>query len=234
MRRLVLFAKQPVAGRAKTRLARETSPTFAAALAEAFLCDSVARFSQVAGATLALAFDPPESETWFASTIPGVELWPQGDGDLGVRLARGFDRAFAEGASHVAVVGSDSPTLPLARIADAFDSLATCDVAVVPATDGGYCLLALRRPMPELFDGIAWSGPTVLSETIARVRGPVAALDSWYDVDTLADLATLIAHLKTQRASGVACDVPHTEALLRSFVEAQSATPTGASDGASA
>src|SRR5436305_1419707 len=95
---LGLFAKWPRPGRVKTRLAADTSPEFAAALANAFLRDSLDRLSTLVFRHV-LAFDPPEDESLFPTVTAGRwELTPQFGGDLGERLAEFFVRRFAEGA----------------------------------------------------------------------------------------------------------------------------------------
>ena len=105
---------------------------------------------------------------WFARNFPGMPLLPQGRGDLGARLARVTAALFAAGGGPVAVVGSDSPDLPLPLVTAAFAALATAEVAAIPSRDGGYALLALRRPAPALFAGIPWSTAQVLTATRAR------------------------------------------------------------------
>jgi rSAM/selenodomain-associated transferase 1 len=214
---LGLFAKWPEPGRVKTRLATATSAAWAADVALAFLHDLVERLGSV-GDQRVLAFAPPEARALFAGAVGGsFALLAQTDGDLGQRLSSFLTEQFAVGAGSIVILGTDSPTLPLAFVDQAFTALEEADVVLGPATDGGYYLIGCRR-VPPIFDGIAWGGPTVLAETIDRLTDAawrLALLPPWYDVDTLDDWHMLCGHLAAQRRAGLDPDVPHTEALCR-------------------
>jgi glycosyltransferase A (GT-A) superfamily protein (DUF2064 family) len=98
---------------------------------------------------------------------------------------------------------SDSPTLPLACLRQAFRELddPTVDVVLGPCDDGGYYLIGLKSPCPALFRGIVMSTPTVVAETMERAREQglrVGCLSRWYDVDTLEDMERLIEELRSQ------------------------------------
>jgi rSAM/selenodomain-associated transferase 1 len=125
-----------------------------------------------------------------AWTLP--EVCPQGDGDLGDRLARATKRAFDEGASGVVLVGADSPTMPATFLAQARAELQNHDLALGPASDGGYYLLAVQSFLPALFANIEWGGPDVLEQTRRRIRElrlTVFELPVWYDLDRFDDLS---------------------------------------------
>jgi rSAM/selenodomain-associated transferase 1 len=215
---LGLFAKWPEPGRVKTRLAADTSPMWAAAVALAFLQDLTERLNGVAARRL-LAFAPADAEPLFADLVRGhFGLVPQADGDLGRRLSVFMAQQLAAGAGSVVVLGSDSPTVPPAYVEQAFAALEQADVILGPATDGGYYLIGCARWLPSVFDGIAWGGPMVLAETIARVAessGRLALLPPWYDVDTLDDWRMLRGHVAAMRLAGIDPGVPHIEALCR-------------------
>jgi rSAM/selenodomain-associated transferase 1 len=215
---LGLFAKWPEPGRVKTRLASATSSAWAADVARAFLRDLTERLGAVA-AHRVLAFTPPSAAALFADAVGhSFTLVPQADGDLGWRLASFFQGQFAAGANSVVVLGTDSPTLPLAFVDEAFALLNGADVVLGPATDGGYYLVGCAGRTPLIFDGISWGGPTVLAETVGRLAGSalrLALLPPWYDVDTLDDWRMLRGHLAAQRRAGLDPGVPHTEALCR-------------------
>src|SRR5262249_552818 len=139
-------------------------------------------------------------------------------GDLGLRMKRFFANRFAAGPSAVVLLGTDSPTLPLAFVEQAFTELQSADVVLGPATDGGYYLIGCRR-LPPLFDGIAWSSSRVLAQTVACLHEPawqLALLPPWYDVDTPDDWQMLCGHLAALVRSGKTPDVPHTFALVQS------------------
>ena len=212
-RRLLLFTKPAREGRVKTRLIGDLTPAEAAALHTAFLDDLLDRLRRGSfDLRLAWALDPGEPVPGGPfSGVPGLRQ--EGD-DLGERLFRTLAAAAAE-VPMVAALGSDHPTLPLEVVHDAFERLeAGADVALGPAEDGGYYLIALRAAavVPRLFDGIAWSTDRVFPETLARCRElglRVELLPRASDVDTPDDLRRL-AH----RMADDDLDCPRTRALL--------------------
>jgi glycosyltransferase A (GT-A) superfamily protein (DUF2064 family) len=116
----------------------------------------------------------------------------------------------------VVLLGTDSPTVPVAWVGQAFAELTTADVVLGPATDGGYYLIGCARRLPPVFAGVAWGGPTVLAETVARLADPswrLALLPPWYDLDTLADWRMLRGHIAALRRAGLDPGVPHLERL---------------------
>ncbi|MEP4079110.1 TIGR04283 family arsenosugar biosynthesis glycosyltransferase [Haloferula sp.] len=94
----------------------------------------------------------------------------QGEGGLGARMARAFETAFEEGAEKVVLIGTDCPRLDHQVLADAFAALERSDVVVGPALDGGYYLIGMKRLWRGLFDGVAWGGPEVLSQTMGKAH----------------------------------------------------------------
>jgi rSAM/selenodomain-associated transferase 1 len=213
---LGLFAKWPQPGLVKTRLAG-FDPSFAAAVARAFLLDTIERFS-VLDLRRILAFAPPDALPAFTDLTQGrFTLTPQSDGDLGQRLQTFLQQQLVDGADVVVFIGTDSPTLPVAYVEQAFAALEHCDVVLGPAMDGGYYLLGCGRRVPPIFDEMPWSGRCVLAETVARLSDPswrLALLPPWYDVDTADDWTMLRGHLAALRRAGVDPDTPHTEALF--------------------
>jgi rSAM/selenodomain-associated transferase 1 len=214
---LGLFAKWPRAGEVKTRLAAASAPDWAAEVASAFLHDLVDRLATV-DAFRVLVFAPRTAEAWFTELARGrYALHPQSEGDLGRRLAAFFTDQFRTGAESVVVLGSDSPTVPPAFVAQAFHELQRADVVLGPATDGGYYLIGCARGLPPLFDGIPWGSSCVLRDTIRRLAESacrLALLPPWYDVDTLDDWRMLEGHLAALRRAGLDPGVPHTERLV--------------------
>jgi uncharacterized protein len=214
---LGIFAKHPEIGRVKTRLARETSAEWATAVAHALLLDTIDRLRQVP-AQRVLVCSPPSARDAFA-TLAGQDyrIEAQAEGDLGQRLKHFFAAQQASGGKRIVVVGTDSPTLPVEWVIRAFDMLRDADVVLGPATDGGYYLLGCAERLPPILDGITWSGPTVLHQTIKRLEDTscrMALLPPWYDVDTLADWHVLVGHIKAMRRSGQEPRAPHTERLM--------------------
>jgi rSAM/selenodomain-associated transferase 1 len=213
---LGLFAKQPVPSQAKTRLAAATSPEWAAQVAAAFLGDLMDRLSTL-DVQRVLAFAPPVASSYFNQAARGrFELVPQCGGDLGQRMDAFLRERVASGAEAVVIVGTDSPTLPLPIIDQAFAVLRRTDVVLGPAMDGGYYLVGCGRRVPPMFEGISWSGSTVLVETVARLTDSswrLSVLPPWYDVDTLDDWLMLRGHLAAMRRAGIDPEVPRTEVL---------------------
>ena len=106
---------------------------------------------------------------WLGSLGPElVEFRAQGPGDLGQRLTAATGAIFEAGAGAVIVIGGDCPYLDATQLRDAALALGKHDVVLGPARDGGYYLIALRRPEPAVFAGIAWSSPQVLAQTRER------------------------------------------------------------------
>jgi hypothetical protein len=189
---LVVFVKHPAPGAVKTRLAAAIGPAAAAGLYRA-LAEHVLEATTPAGREYErlVFFDPPEARDEMRSWLPGVRLIAQSGGDLGDRMSDAVSRAFARGASRVAIVGTDAPGLSRETVAEALDALDSADVVMGPTEDGGYYLLALREPRPELFAGVAWSTPRVADETRARAaaaRLVVRELECRRDLDTVEDL----------------------------------------------
>lgn len=214
---LGVFAKEPSAGLVKTRLAESTSLAWAQRVAEAFLEDSLDRFAQV-DASRSIVYAPAEASAFFTGLSNGrFELIAQDAGDLGHRLQSFFAHARSHGYTRIVAVGTDSPTLPIAYISDAFRLLATHDVVIGPAFDGGYYLIGTSRPMIPVFEAIPWSTAGVLETTVERVRAAsatLALLPPWYDVDRFDDWAMLRGHVLAMRQAGIDPGVPRVERLI--------------------
>ncbi|MGH9443019.1 MAG: TIGR04282 family arsenosugar biosynthesis glycosyltransferase [Thermoanaerobaculia bacterium] len=199
---LVLFGKIPVPGRVKTRLAKSIGPKHAAALSECFLRDTVRACTALAAAGIAggidpvLAADPAPHPFWDGLVSSPWRVEAQGEGDLGRRIARVFDREFVS-RERVAVLGSDHPALPWSRLG-AF--LASSN-AIWPTRDGGFAALILTRrgEIEPLFDGIEWSTPSVFEQTLDRAKKASIELEIFpetYDVDREEDLEVLARDLE--------------------------------------
>jgi rSAM/selenodomain-associated transferase 1 len=127
-----------------------------------------------------------------------VSFRPQQDGDLGQRLSHGSFSAFQEGASQVAIIGTDCPQLTHHLIHKAFAALDRADLVFGPTTDGGYYLIASRKHHPDLFNGIVWSEEQVLQDTlrIAKNLELVAELlEPLSDVDRPTDVSELLSEI---------------------------------------
>lgn len=194
------MAREPAPGTVKTRLRPSLSDDDIAALYNGFLHDRIDQVRSLQGAAPAIAFTPPESRTFFAELAPDCLLLPQTGDGLSTRLIGIVGRLLEMGHRGVIATDSDSPTLPTEHLQEAVERLATAatDVALGPSDDGGYYLIGVRRPYPQLFDGIPWSTPQVYDETLKRAADSglrVASLPVWYDVDTPAEFERLRAEL---------------------------------------
>src|SRR5207248_3008415 len=119
---LGIFAKWPEAGAAKTRLS-SADPTWNARVAQAFLLDTLDRLAGVS-ARRVVVFAPPDREADFAAVAGSrFALSAQAEGDLGQRLSAFTRQELDSGARAVVVVGTDSPTLPVAHVESAFTAL---------------------------------------------------------------------------------------------------------------
>ena len=214
---LGVFAKQPIAGEVKTRLAEATSPEWAQRVAQAFLEDTLERFRSCR-AECALVYAPSTAGPYFATIARNqYDLIPQMEGDLGQRLAAFFGQARARGCSRIVAIAADSPTLPVEWVDQSFRMLETHDVVIGPAHDGGYYLIGTRAECSSLFESIPWSTARVLETTVERLhdaQATLALLPPWYDVDTADDWALLRGHVLAMRRAGLDPGVPGIERLI--------------------
>lgn len=195
---IVMMVKAPRAGLVKTRLVPQVSAVEAAELSACFALDVLACALRVAPWVI-VAYAPPDGRAALEALLPaaGRLFWHEQRGaDLGARLDGAIRHAFDAGFAPVLVVGADSPTLPPEFIEKARDALAVgqADIALGPTADGGYYLIGLREPVPNLFQNVDWSTPRVFEQTArnaARAGLRLQTLPLWYDVDTLADLQRL-------------------------------------------
>lgn len=194
---LAAMAKVPVAGEVKTRLCPPLRPEQAAELARCFLEDRVAQLGGLPASDRLVAFTPPERVAELRALLPpDVRLLPQRGADLGERMSRLLSDLLAEGYAGAIAVGTDTPTLPTAYLVEASEALRSgvADVVLGPSEDGGYYLIGLGAPAPELFVDMSWSTATVYAETLARAGATgrrTSILPSWFDVDRVPDLARL-------------------------------------------
>ena len=193
--RIVIFAKLPAAGFAKTRLIPALGSVGAARLAQQMLHHTVREALAAAVGTVELCVTPsPDEPEWRQQKLPHeVNLSYQGEGDLGDRLSRAARRTLQSGES-ILLIGTDCPALNAKQIKEAADALSHSDAVLIPATDGGYVLLGVNQFHEALFNTIAWSTATVSAETIIRMqrlKWSIELLPACHDVDEPSDLAYL-------------------------------------------
>jgi rSAM/selenodomain-associated transferase 1 len=186
---LIVFAKAPLPGGVKTRLVPPLTYEAAARLHIAFAAATLDLLQQLRGiADIELHTDIP-TDAW---ADRGVPQRLQCEGDLGLKLFQALAGALMEGRPFAMIIGSDSPTLPLAHLRELMESDA--DVAVGPTDDGGFYAICCRKVDPSMFDGVEWSSPSTLRQTLqaaAKCGLSVKTGSWWYDIDTAADLDRL-------------------------------------------
>jgi len=189
---LGVFAKAPVAGRVKTRLARDIGPTAAAALYRRMGRQVVAAVAGPEYPTV-VWFSPPGGRDAVRAWLDGLGVEgfsPQPGKTLGTRMAHAFARSFAAGNEAVVIIGTDTPGVNRSIVRGAFRALRANDLVLGPSLDGGYYLIGLSAPQPELFREIPWSTKDVLRVTQVRARLiglSVRLLTPLRDVDTVQD-----------------------------------------------
>lgn len=185
---LIVLAKAPVAGLAKTRLIPALGAAGAADLAHRLLVHSLAQAADLQLQHWELCVTPDTHHPAFVQAARQAQgrlsLTVQGDGDLGARMSRAFDRVLAT-HNKVLLMGTDAPALTTAVLQNATQALDGQDAVFVPALDGGYALVGLTRPAPSLFGGMTWSTPHVMAET--RLRAQQAGL-RWIELPPVADI----------------------------------------------
>ena len=193
-RRLILFTRYPVPGRAKTRLIPALGAEEAAALHRRLVLRTLRtahRACQAAPAELEVRFDGGTEQAMSHWLGDSARFLSQGAGDLGERMARAFEESFRTGSTATVIIGSDCPGLTPDVITAAFACLTDTPVVLGPAKDGGYYLIGLSRPMPEVFRGIPWGTDRVLADSLAvlQLQGcKPALLDPLEDIDRPEDL----------------------------------------------
>lgn len=193
--RIIIFAKAPVAGLAKTRLIPALGEQGAANLAKKLLQHTVMQAHCTDVGIVELCVTPSlHHEVWNELSIPkSIEWSEQGEGDLGARMASAASLANLRGES-VLLIGTDCPSLTADVLRRAVHALDTHDSVLVPAFDGGYVLLGLNKFDPSLFFNMTWSVNTVAQETRRRIHDlawSLKLLNMLHDIDNPEDLQQL-------------------------------------------
>lgn len=198
---IIVMTRLPREGRNKTRLIPALGPAGATAMHDRLARHSVGRASAYTlmhpGSSLEVHLEggtTDEGRKWLGDVV----CIAQHPGDLGQRMEAAAQRAFSRGADRVVIIGTDCPSLDEAILRDAFHVLGKNDAVFVPAADGGYVLIGLSKPCPQLFTGIDWGESRVLEQSLAAARDSflnVALLEVQEDVDTPDDLPAAEAAL---------------------------------------
>lgn len=192
---LCIYAKPPVPGRTKSRLAEVIGDEAAANLAGAMLADLCREAAQLEEVEVQLWHPPDTSSDQFGEWVPdGITWHPQQGADLGQRMSHTFRSLTPEGEAQVLLVGSDCVTFTAALFELAFELLERVQVVVQPADDGGYVLVGQSCWCPEMFEQIEWGTERVLAATWNRLQATGChhcELTPTRDIDLAEDLRQL-------------------------------------------
>jgi len=203
---LLVFARAPVAGTAKTRLMPVLGAAGAAVLHGRLLTHALSTARAAAPASLELWCDPDADHPFLqaAAATHGATLHVQDGDDLGLRMAYALAAALRR-ATYALCTGADCPALTAQHLSAAAAALrAGNDAVFVPTEDGGYALVGVARDEPRLFNGMDWGGPQVMAQTRARLRELGLR---WQELETLWDVDRPEDYLRLQQ-SGLLHDAP--------------------------
>ena len=191
---IILFAKFPAQGMAKTRLQPALGIEGAAQMAHKLLLHSIEQ-AVATGFTVELCVSPaPTDLCWQALNLPDSLQWSaQADGDLGLRMLIASQQALAC-FEQVILIGTDCPSLTTIRIRQAAQQLETQDSVMIPVFDGGYALFGFKQVAARLFSTIEWSTASVAKVTqqrLAELSWSVVLLAPLPDIDEPKDLCYL-------------------------------------------
>jgi len=198
---LIIFAKAPVPGDVKTRLCPPLTPDEAASLHGSMVMDVAEQSRGVRNLDRFLTCTPSSEHAFFQTLGAryGVTLCEQDGDDLGQRMDLALADALGKGYRYALIVGTDIPALAPPTYKNALSVLQTHDIVLGPTHDGGYYLIGLKQPTPELFVDIPWSTDQVCAITQAKGQSlgrTVGLLETERDIDTFADLHALVADSK--------------------------------------
>ena len=192
---VIVFARAPIPGAAKTRLIPRMGAWRAARL-HARLAAHAVRVARGAARTVEVHVTPGTRHAFFRrlQALESIRLERQRGRDLGQRMRSAFERGLRR-HRFVILIGTDCPVLAPRDLRRALRLLrAGTDAVLAPAEDGGYALIGLRRLRGGIFEGIAWGGDAVLRDTLAKMQAAglrARLLRRVWDVDRAADLERL-------------------------------------------
>lgn len=166
--RILIFAKAPLPGKVKTRLIPAYGERFATELHQAMVWHLLNFLCSANISPIELWCSPDKNHLFFEDCEKSfdISLHTQQGKHLGDKLNNAFKVVLAYANSAV-VLGADCPTIGREDFTTAFkDVHAGVDVVIKPADDGGYLLLGLSRPIPQLFENITWGSADVFAQTV--------------------------------------------------------------------
>lgn len=186
--RIIVFVKNVVSGKVKTRLAKTLGNK-----------EALKVYMQLLEITKQAVLQlPVKKEVWYAWNVEQDDLWDESEfnkrvqieGDLGEKMSNAFKTSFEEGTEKVILIGSDCPTLTGAIMEEAFNKLNENDVVFGPSKDGGYYLIGMSSFCPKVLSDIAWSTEEVMEQTEQRAKDHnlrLAKLEPLNDIDNETD-----------------------------------------------
>lgn len=186
---LIIFAKAPMGGNVKTRLAGHLPKADRLRLYTSLLESTIEKLRDIPGIDTFISYAPPEESGFFERF--GLKMFSQTEGDIGRRMHNALGRVLEEGYGRAVLVGVDIPALSASIVRKAFGLLSDSDVVFGPAQDGGYYLVGLRAPAEEIFADIGWSTETTLKQSVEKAEEAglgVAFVDTLSDIDRPEDL----------------------------------------------
>ncbi len=193
---LIIFSRYPEPGKTKTRMIPALGATGAAELQRQMTEHTFSNAQQLLSSrdfTIEVHFTGGSQQLMTAWLGCNLHYVPQVSGDLGQKMRSAFARAFNMGNQRVLIIGIDCPGINQVILNEAFNSLQNRDLVLGVAEDGGYYLIGLNRPIPQLFDNITWGTDQVLNQTkniAQQLKLNIHYLTTLSDVDRPEDLAT--------------------------------------------
>lgn len=200
MKALIIFIKAPVLGTVKTRLQPSLGAGKTLKLYKSFVTEIVSKCAGLKGVAKFLGCSPSRDDDFIQrlAGIHGFKGFDQRGKNLGEKIVNAFRDYFKKGYTEIVLIGSDSPTIPLEHIKQAFFDLRKNDFVIGPCCDGGmYMVGAKKKIMPGIFRNITWDTGEVLNKVLKKTNSlnvRYSLLPFWYDIDTIDDLNFLENH----------------------------------------
>src|SRR3989338_1595047 len=199
---LIIFVKAPMPGKVKTRLQPHLTKDRIVRLYKSFITEIISRCIRLKGVDKFLGCAPSRQDDFLIRLSRKYKFgsFDQRGNNLGERIVGAFNDYFNKGYTDIVLIGSDSPTIPVKYIKQAFSDLRNNDFVIGPCCDGGlYLVGAKKKIMPGIFRDIKWDTGEVLNKVLGKVNSlniSYSMLPFWYDVDTIDDLQFLEKHRK--------------------------------------
>lgn len=200
---LVVFVKNPVQGKAKTRLAASIGDAAALEVYKRLIAITEKETSNVVNSDLHVYFSTETDATLWS----GKQQFVQQGNDLGERMFDAFEHGFTLGYERIVGVGSDLPDLTAAIISQGLELLKSSDTVFGPSEDGGYYLIGMSKKITCIFENKQWSTETLLRKTLEELTSKeysTSILETLNDIDTIEDLrASSLAECFSEFVKGV-------------------------------